>query len=169
MQPALPALFCLRTVSAETCVGKILMATVRSRRVSRARYTSPIPPVPRSVTISDSLPKTNAARGVLPERHSLLLQFRLSDSSVRSYCPVPLSDTLCCELATALELSVTVSVAVREPFLVGLNFTLIAQFEPAARVTPQVVVRLKSPAFVPPIAILLIVNCAVPVFESVTV
>src|SRR5881396_609285 len=32
--------------------GKILMATLRSSRVSRARYTSPIPPAPMGATIS---------------------------------------------------------------------------------------------------------------------
>src|SRR5215813_5879931 len=43
---------CLRTGSAEYCAGRILMATVRSRRVSLARYTSPIPPAPSGPTIS---------------------------------------------------------------------------------------------------------------------
>src|SRR5258708_27465880 len=32
--------------------GRILMATMRSRRVSRALYTSPIPPAPMSAPIS---------------------------------------------------------------------------------------------------------------------
>src|SRR5437773_7876144 len=32
--------------------GRILMATARSSRVSRARYTSPIPPAPMGATIS---------------------------------------------------------------------------------------------------------------------
>src|ERR1700720_4549659 len=32
--------------------GRILMATERSKRVSRARYTSPMPPAPRAATIS---------------------------------------------------------------------------------------------------------------------
>ena len=34
------------------CVGKTLMATMRSRRVSRALYTSPIPPAPICATTS---------------------------------------------------------------------------------------------------------------------
>src|SRR5260370_33434317 len=34
------------------CGGRILMATLRSRRVSRARYTSPIPPAPSGAPIS---------------------------------------------------------------------------------------------------------------------
>src|SRR5580704_3813471 len=34
------------------CRGRILMATLRSRRVSRARYTSPIPPAPSGAPIS---------------------------------------------------------------------------------------------------------------------
>ena len=86
-----------------------------------------------------------------------------------SYCPVPLSDTFCVEFATAFELSVMVSVALRAPFFVGLNVTLIVHLAPAARFAPQVVVRAKSPAFVPPMAILLMVNGAVPVLDSVTV
>src|SRR6266850_3437567 len=43
---------CLRAASEENCSGKILIATVRPRRVSRARYTSPIPPAPSGETIS---------------------------------------------------------------------------------------------------------------------
>src|SRR5215469_2405910 len=43
---------CLRTGSEEKCAGRTLMATVRSSRVSRARYTSPIPPAPNGATIS---------------------------------------------------------------------------------------------------------------------
>src|SRR5436309_84169 len=43
---------CLRAASEENCAGKILIATVRPRRVSRARYTSPIPPAPSGETIS---------------------------------------------------------------------------------------------------------------------
>src|SRR5215472_3243223 len=34
------------------CCGRILTATLRSSRVSRARYTSPIPPAPSGATIS---------------------------------------------------------------------------------------------------------------------
>ena len=36
----------LRAGSGEKCAGRILTATVRSRQVSRARYTPPIPPAP---------------------------------------------------------------------------------------------------------------------------
>src|ERR1700730_13604832 len=35
----------------DRCEGRILTATVRSRRVSRARYTSPIPPALRGEAI----------------------------------------------------------------------------------------------------------------------
>src|ERR1700730_11150008 len=41
----------LASALSERCVGRILIATVRSRRVSRARYTSPIPPAPSGATI----------------------------------------------------------------------------------------------------------------------
>src|SRR5262249_24533521 len=43
---------CLRTGSEDRCDGRILIATLRSSLVSRARYTSPIPPVPKDATIS---------------------------------------------------------------------------------------------------------------------
>src|SRR6266478_7716766 len=43
---------CLGAASEENCAGKILIATLRPRRVSRARYTSPIPPAPSGETIS---------------------------------------------------------------------------------------------------------------------
>src|SRR2546425_2924332 len=41
-----------RSASPEKAAGRILMATSRPRRGSRARYTSPMPPVPTSDTIS---------------------------------------------------------------------------------------------------------------------
>src|SRR5882762_2468927 len=41
-----------RSLSEENAVGRILIATPRSKRASRARYTSPIPPAPSSSTIS---------------------------------------------------------------------------------------------------------------------
>src|SRR6267154_465277 len=43
---------CLHIGSEENCGGRILMATVRSSRASRARYTSPIPPAPSGAMIS---------------------------------------------------------------------------------------------------------------------
>src|SRR6516162_8007792 len=43
---------CLCTGSLQNWAGRILMATVRSSRVSRARYTSPIPPAPSGARIS---------------------------------------------------------------------------------------------------------------------
>ena len=36
----------------ERCAGRTLTATVRSRRVSCALYTSPMPPAPMGATIS---------------------------------------------------------------------------------------------------------------------
>src|SRR6266851_6720980 len=43
---------CFASGFSERCDGRILTATVRSRRVSRARYTSPIPPAPSGDWIS---------------------------------------------------------------------------------------------------------------------
>jgi hypothetical protein len=56
--------------------------------------------------------------------------------------PVPLNTTLC-GLSGAL--SVMVSVPVRVPMAVGVNFTLIVQFAPAARLLPHVFVWEKLP------------------------
>src|SRR5205823_983335 len=68
--------------------------------------------------------------------------------------------------------SVTVKVAVRAAVAVGVNVTLMVQLELAASVegvSGQLFVWPKSPGFVPPRAMPLMVNGAVPVFESVTV
>src|SRR5258705_500953 len=42
----------IRSASAANASGRILMATSRSSRVSRARYTSPMPPAPSAESIS---------------------------------------------------------------------------------------------------------------------
>src|SRR6266540_4494119 len=41
-----------RSAEGDRCRGRTLIATARSRRVSRARYTSPIPPAPSGERIS---------------------------------------------------------------------------------------------------------------------
>ena len=43
---------CRASAFSDRCEGRIFTATIRSRRVSRARYTSPIPPAPRGDWIS---------------------------------------------------------------------------------------------------------------------
>jgi hypothetical protein len=75
--------------------------------------------------------------------------------------PVPLSAT-----ETAPETSVlTVSVPLREPAAVGLNFTVTVQDPPAAMLVPQVLVCEKSPVIVTDDT-----DAAVePLFETVTV
>jgi hypothetical protein len=62
-------------------------------------------------------------------------------------------------------LSVTVTVPLRDPVVVGLKVTVIGQLAPAARVVPQVLVWAKSPLAV----IDVIVSSSVPVLLSVTV
>jgi len=73
---------------------------------------------------------------------------------------VPLSETVC-GLPTAL--SVNVTVPVRLPAVLGASVTLIAQFAPAARVAPQVLVWAKFALT----AIPEIVSGAVPLLVSV--
>jgi hypothetical protein len=65
-------------------------------------------------------------------------------------------------------LSVIVTAALRAPVAVGVNVTLILQLAPAARLVPQVFVWLKSPLFVPVMAMLVMPSAAVPVLERVT-
>src|ERR1700688_1861652 len=54
-----------RSLSSENIAGRILIATERSRRVSRARYTSPIPPAPRGDSISYGPSLVPGARGMV--------------------------------------------------------------------------------------------------------
>src|SRR5215471_17696465 len=68
--------------------------------------------------------------------------------------PMPVNATDC-GLSTAL--SVILIVAARGPTCVGLKATLIVHFAPAAMPFPQVLVWLKSVAFVP-IAVMLLIT-----------
>jgi hypothetical protein len=81
--------------------------------------------------------------------------------------PVPLSVTV--NVGFAGSLLEIVNTAVLAPVVVGVKVTLIVQFEPAARVAPQVVVCAKLPGFSPVSTILLMVNGAVPALIRVTV
>src|SRR5438552_13312896 len=83
--------------------------------------------------------------------------------------PVPERLKVC---GLPLASSVTVKVAVRPAVAVGVNVTLMVQLELAASVegvSGQLFVWPKTPGFVPPRAMSLMVSGAGPVFESVTV
>lgn len=80
---------------------------------------------------------------------------------------MPVSETV---RGLPLPLSVIVTVAVRAPIAVGANATLIVQLALAASVagdTGQVSVCEKSAAFVPVIAMALIVNAPGPLLATV--
>src|SRR5207244_8439377 len=77
--------------------------------------------------------------------------------------PVPDNATFC---GLPAALSLMLSAALRVPLAVGLKLTLIVQLAPAANELPQLVVREKSPALVPVIAMLLMVKLVVPTFVS---
>lgn len=79
--------------------------------------------------------------------------------------PVPLSETCCGLVGSEF---VTRKVAVRVPPAVGVKVTLIVQLAPAAKVEPQVVVRAKSPAFVPVKEVTIEVRLVVPMLLRVT-
>ena len=68
-----------------------------------------------------------------------------------------------------LALSVIVTAPLRAPLAVGVNVTLMVQFAFCATVEPQLLVWAKSPLFEPVMAMLMIDNGEVPVFESFTV
>ena len=95
-----------------------------------------------------------------------LAKLRLTGDSdtegVGALVPVPLSATLC---GLPVALSAIDSVPVRVPVVVGLKVTLTEQFDPAARVLPQVFVCEKSPVAETDVMLKL----AVPVFEIVMV
>jgi hypothetical protein len=82
--------------------------------------------------------------------------------------PVPVRLTDCWLLAMFPALSVIVNEAVRAPETVGVKVTLVVQFAPAARLTPQLFVSAKSPALAPVIPIELIERATPPLFVSVT-
>ena len=60
------------------------------------------------------------------------------------------------------------SVAVRVPAAEGLNVILMAQLDPAPTELPQLLVWIKSPAFVPVTVIPLTLIAALPVLDRVT-
>src|SRR5580700_4717884 len=61
---------CLASEFSDRCDGRILTATVRSRRVSRARYTSPMPPAPSGDWISYGPSFVPEARGMFAGNYS---------------------------------------------------------------------------------------------------
>ena len=79
--------------------------------------------------------------------------------------PVPDSDT---DWGLPGALSVMEIVPSLEPELIGVNVTLIVQLVPSASELPQLLVCEKSPGFVPPTAMLVMVKVALPVLLSVT-
>src|SRR5439155_5519631 len=75
---------CLCTASEENCADKILIATVRSRHVSRARYTSPIPPAPSGETISYG--PSLAPRGSVTVQDYIFRKKNAADNSCLCEC-----------------------------------------------------------------------------------
>jgi len=96
---------------------------------------------------------------------SRVAKVREPGDTVTAEVPVPLRLTAC---GLPAALSVTCSEAVRVPRPVGVNCTLMVQFEPAAKVAPHVVVRENSALLAPVNPMLLIVSGALPVLVRVT-
>ena len=80
---------------------------------------------------------------------------------------MPLRATVSVGLTGSLLLML--SKAASAPVTVGVKVTLRVQFAPAAKVAPQLLVCVKSPALLLGIVMLLMVRGAVPLLDSVTV
>jgi len=87
----------------------------------------------------------------------------VGDSDTPGAVPVPDSGALC-GLSPAL--SLTCTLAVREPAAAGAKVTLMVQFAPAARLDGHVLVWAKSPLLAPAIAMLPTDSDALPVLVS---
>jgi hypothetical protein len=78
---------------------------------------------------------------------------------------VPVKPTVC---GLPVALSVIATEAVRAPVAVGRKVTLMVQLAPAAKLDPQVVVRVKLVLLVPVMAMLEIVRTPAPLLVKVT-
>ena len=77
--------------------------------------------------------------------------------------PVPSKETI---WGLPGAVSLTARLAIREPPAVGAKLTLTVQFPEGAKAVPQLLVWLKSEAFMPLMLMLLMLNDDVPVFAS---
>src|SRR5450631_1790560 len=91
-------------------------------------------------------------------------QTRTGRSVRGSYFPVPLSCTVCVPTASWM-----FKVALRVPVTVGVNVTVIVQSQCALRLAPQVDVSVKSPGFVPPNVMLVMVSVLLWLLVRITV
>jgi hypothetical protein len=84
--------------------------------------------------------------------------------AVGTATPVPLRLAV---LVPAEVLSLTVTVAERDPVVAGVNVTVMVQMPPAGRLPTQLLFWLKSPGLAPPSVMLLTVSEEAPVFVRV--
>src|SRR5262252_7618180 len=86
---------CFISRSSAQCKGSTLMATVRSSRVSRARYTSPMPPAPTMSRISNVPSRVPAASVIALALSFLRLHFRpvADDGQTSHACGKSSTDT----------------------------------------------------------------------------
>src|SRR4026208_2142209 len=79
--------------------------------------------------------------------------------------PFPVRETVCGLPGSSSE---TDSTAVRSPLAAGVNEIVAVQVSPGDRVLPHVIVPLKSPGFVPPKVIRLMLSTVPPLLLNVT-
>jgi hypothetical protein len=147
-----------------------LTARLEPQVVVRAKSALLVPVIVLEVSVSAAVPVLVTVTDwlMLDVPTGWLAKVRLVADSVTAGVPVavPVSATVC---GLPAALSVMATAAVRVPVTVGVNVTETVQEALAARLVPQVVVRAKSPLFVPVTTMLLIVITALPVFVIVTV
>jgi hypothetical protein len=135
--------------------------------------------VAKSPALPPAIPMLLMVRGAVPVLDSVTVwavavlptwmfpnEIATVDTPAIGAVPVPVSDT---DKGGEFELAMVIA-AVRLPFAVGLNVTLIVQFAPPKRLLVQVLICQKSAAFVPVIVIPLMASVPAPgVLDNVTV
>ena len=134
-----------------------------------ANAAAPLPPSVMPVIVSAASPvflsTAVCAALVVPVCALKLSVLGATDAAgAGALVAVPVSVAVCGDPAA---LSVTVTVALKVPVVVGEKITRIRQLPPAASELPQVFVVTKLPAPVPESAMLVIASAALPVLESV--
>jgi hypothetical protein len=124
------------------------------------------PPITMLVIVSGPVPVLLKVMvcGELELPTKVLAKVRLDGftPAVGTPMPDPVSAAVCVEPFTFPALSVTISTPLRLPGAPGVKVTEMRQFDPAATEPAQLFEAAKSDAFAPPMAMLAMVNAAVP-------
>ena len=133
-----------------------------------AKSEASVPPSVTALIVNDALPVflsvTDWAAAVVPVSVVKLSELGVSETTGASAAtPVPLSAAV---WGAPAALSVIVNVAVKLSADAGVKVTAMVQEESTVSELPQLLVCLKSAAFVPVMAMLVMASAAVPTFSS---